>query len=68
MIINYLDEMLDNILDSSFEYFLGKQKIKIKKNQDVSIIIDELSTKIDIEKRVKSFLISKDEPPRTHRY
>lgn len=58
MIINYLDEMLDNILDSSFEYFLGKQKIKIKKNQDVSIIIDELSTKIDIEKRVKSFLIS----------
>ena len=56
MIINYLDELLDNILDTALEYFINNSKLVIKKNQDISKIIDELTIKLSIEKRINQFL------------
>lgn len=55
MIINYLDELLDNILDNCYEYFTNN-KLSINKNHEIAIIIDELTAKISIEKKIINFL------------
>jgi hypothetical protein len=56
MIINYLDEILDSILDTALEYFIKNHKLTLKKNQEISKIIDELTVKLQIEKRINNFL------------
>ena len=56
MIINYLDEILDNIIDTAFEYFFTHPKLTLKKNQEILVVIEELNIKLQIKKRINSFL------------
>ena len=50
MIINYLDEILDNIIDTAFEYFFTHPKLTLKKNQEILVVIEELNIKLQNSK------------------
>ena len=56
MILNYLDEVLDNILNNTYT-FIAKTKISLQKYQDIKSIITELNDKIQIDSLINKILI-----------
>lgn len=56
MILNFLDQLLDDILNDSF-FFMQGQKIKISKNQDILSLIDEIQKVVRIKDMINKLLI-----------
>ena len=57
MILNYLDELLDNILNDAF-YFLTEEKYpNINKNQDIEKLITQIQKQILIKEMVNKLLL-----------
>jgi len=55
MILNYLDQLLDNLLNDAYTY-LTNTKLVINKNQDISIIIENIKKEVNIEETIKKML------------
>ena len=60
MILNYLDELLDNILNLLFFNYLEKQTFKIKKNQDIEQYINEAMKKVNISELISNLIKKTD--------